>query len=302
VFSTHRGSHNFFNGLIREIVENGNPKRISHHKVTLQDALDQGFLFKLQQSLPADHEVQALNEVEYFDFVKSGCADEESFQQEYMCEPADDDVAFLEYELIAACEYVSGIDWQAIEGRRLFMGVDIGRKRDLTVLWVLELLGDVLYTRHVECLQNMRKSEQEAILWPWIQRCERTCIDATGLGIGWVDDAQDRFGVYKVEGVTFTSATKEAMAYPVRGAMEDRKLRIPHDPKIRADLRSVTKQTTAAGNIRFTAERTPDGHADRFWGLALARHAAASPSGPIEHLTTGVSRVHTRMDDYFRSM
>jgi hypothetical protein len=57
--------------------------------------------------------------------------------------------------------------------------------------------------------------------------------------------------------------------------MEDRALRIPYDPVIRADLRSVTKQTTA-GNIRFTAERTTDGHADRFWALALAVHAGAA--------------------------
>ncbi|MFW5837703.1 MAG: hypothetical protein ACOCVM_06810, partial [Desulfovibrionaceae bacterium] len=49
---------------------------------------------------------------------------------------------------------------------------------------------------------------------------------------------------------------------------------IPYNPEIRADLRSVTKQTTSAGNIRFTAERTPDGHADRFWALALALSAA----------------------------
>jgi phage FluMu gp28-like protein len=79
-----------------------------------------------------------------------------------------------------------------------------------------------------------------------------------------------------VEGVTFTPKVKEALAYPVRSRMEDRGLRIPYDPVIRADLRSVTKQTTEAGNIRFTAERTPDGHADRFWALALAVHAASA--------------------------
>ena len=65
------------------------------------------------------------------------------------------------------------------------------------------------------------------------------------------------------------------------------KLRIPYDATIRSDLRSVTKQTTAAGNIRFTAERTPDGHADRFWALALAVHAAATPAAPIEFQSTG---------------
>lgn len=287
VISTHRGSHNFFNQLIREVLENGNPKKISHHRVTLQDALDQGFLWKLQQSLPADDERQAMTEAEYFAWVRAGCADEESFQQEYMCNPADDDTAFLEYDLIAACEYGRDAQWRQIDGRELYVGVDIGRKKDLTVIWVLERLGDVLYTRHVETMQNMSKPDQEAILWPWIERARRSCFDGTGLGIGWVDDAQRRYGEVRVEGVTFTPKVKEAIAYPVRGRMQDRTLRIPHDPKIRADLRSVTKQTTAAGNIRFTAERTADGHADRFWALALAVHAASSLSAPIEYQSSG---------------
>ena len=179
------------------------------------------------------------------------------------------------------------MDWRQRENGRLYAGVDIGRKKDLTVLWVLEQLGDVLYTRHIECLRNMTKGEQEKVIWPWFERSNRICIDGTGLGIGWVDDAQARFGERKVEGVTFTPKAKEALAYPVRSAMEDRKLRIPYDREIRADLRSVTKQTTAAGNIRFTAERTPDGHADRFWALALAIEAASQPSASIEFESTG---------------
>ena len=50
-----------------------------------------GFLYKLQQALPADAEQQDMDEGQYFDFVRSGCADEESFLQEYMCVPGDDD-------------------------------------------------------------------------------------------------------------------------------------------------------------------------------------------------------------------
>lgn len=292
IISTHRGSHNFFNGLIREVRDHGNPKGISLHRVTLQDALEQGFLVKLQAMLPADDERQAMDEASYFDFIRAGCADEESFQQEYMCNPADDDSAFLEYGLIASAEYSSNIDWKRTGTGRLFAGVDIGRRKDLTVLWVLEQLGDVLYTRHVECMENMRKSAQEAILWPWFARCDRVCIDQTGLGIGWVDDAQDEFGVHVIEGVSFTGPMKEALAYPLRGAFEDHTVRIPHDPKVRADLRQVTKTVTAAGNIRFTAERTPDGHADRFWALALAKHAASNPVAPIEFTSSGQPRGH----------
>lgn len=285
VISTHRGSYSFFNGLIREAREKNNPKRISMHKVTLQDALDQGFLFKLQQALPADAEQQDMDEAAYFDFTKSGAADAESFDQEYQCIPADDDAKFLEYGLITACEYSGGTDWQRgltgpFQGR-LYCGVDIGRKKDLTVLWVVEKLGDVFYTRHIETMEKMRKSDQEKILYPWFAICDRICIDATGLGIGWTDDAQDKFGSSRVEGVTFTGQVKEELAYPLKGAMEDRTVRIPEDPVIRSDLRKVQKTVTAAGNIRFVAESTPDGHADRFWALALAIHAGDSPSGPV---------------------
>lgn len=287
--STHRGSNSFFNGLVREIREKDNPKKISLHRVTLQDALDQGFLYKLQQALPADAEQQDMTEAEYFDFVKAGAADAESFDQEYMCIPADDDAKFIEYELITGCEYGAGADWQRdvddpFTGR-VFCGVDIGRKKDLTVLWVVEQLGDVLYTRHVEALERARKSSQEAVLWPWFARADRICIDATGMGIGWADDAQDEFGEHRVEAVNFSAQVKEALAYPLKGAMEDRVLRIPDDPMIRADLRKVQKVTTAAGNVRFVAESTPDGHADRFWALALAIHAAANPAAPIEYMS-----------------
>ena len=289
--STHRGSNSFFNGLVREIREKGNPKKISLHRVTLQDALDQGFLYKLQQALPADAEQQDMTEAEYFDFIRAGAADDESFDQEYMCIPSNDDSKFIEYELITGCEYTGGVTWErevtdTFTGR-VFCGVDIGRKKDLTVLWVLEQLGDVLYTRKVIALERMRKSAQEAVLYPWFERADRVCIDSTGLGIGWTDDAQDKFGEHRVEGVTFTGQVKEALAYPLKGAMEDRALRIPDDPLIRADLRKVQKVTTSAGNIRFVAESTPDGHADRFWALALARHAASSPSAPIEFQSDG---------------
>lgn len=297
VISTHRGSHNFFNTLVREARESGNPKRLSLHRITLQDALDEGFLFKLQQKLPPDDERQAMDEAAYFDFVRSGCADEESFLQEYMCVPADDDSAFLEYDLIASCEYPAESDWQRQQGGRLYAGIDIGRFRDLTVLWLLEELGDVLYTRQVVALRNMAKGEQEKVLWPIVKQMDRTCIDATGLGIGWADDMQAKFGQYRVERVTFSEKVKEGLAYPLRGKFQDRKLRIPYDPEIRADLRLVTKHVTTSGNIRFTAERTSNSHADRFWALALAVEAASSPAAePWDPASAGapVSRTITR--------
>jgi phage FluMu gp28-like protein len=305
LISTHRGSQNFFNELIREVREKNNPKKISLHRVTLQDALEQGFLFKLQQKLALDDPIQAMDEAAYFDFIKSGCADSESFEQEYCCNPADDNAAFLEYGLIASCEYPSGQQWEISYGefaatahqRQFYAGLDIGRTHDLTVLWIVEKLGDTLYTRKVITLKGMAKPDQEKVLYPWLEHLRRACFDYTGLGIGWGDDALRKFGKSTIELVTFTGRIKEEMAFALRGRFEDKTIRIPYDNFIRADLRAVKKQLTTSGNIRFIAESSENGHADRFWAVALAVLAASTPSLEIEFASSGVRSTHRALDD-----
>jgi len=283
IFSTHRGSRNFFNELITEIKHKGNPKGFSLHSVTLQQALEEGLLYKIQCKLQGDDSRQDMDEAQYFDFIRNGCPDEESFLEEFCCIPGDDAAAFLSYDLIASCEYKAGEDWDVdfirqseIQNRQLFVGVDIGRDHDLTVIWVIEKIADLRRTRLVRVLDRESFDAQEQALYsildsPAVSRC---CIDQTGIGRQFVERAQRKYGPRRVEGIHFTSAVKEELAYPVRAAFEDKSLRIPNDKLIRADLRSIRKETTAAGNIRFVGERNRNGHADRFWALALALHAA----------------------------
>lgn len=285
IISTHRGSANFFNELVQEAKHNGNPKGISLHTVTLQTALDEGFLYKLQQKLPAGDQRLAMDEADYFNFIRKGCADEESFLQEFMCAPADDNSAFLSYDLIASCEYRHDESWQtdlADAKGQLFVGVDVGREHDLTVLWVVERLGDVSYTRRIVEMSKQTFDAQESELYallalPQVRRC---CIDCTGLGRQFAERAAQRFGSYKVEPVNFSAPVKEELAYPLRSAFEDKTVRIPNAPAIRADLRAIKKETTASGNVRFTADRGKNGHSDRFWALALALHAAKPAANP----------------------
>lgn len=279
IFSTHRGTANYFNELVTEFKHKGNPKGFSLHTVSLQRALEEGFLYKLQKKLPITDERQDMDEAKYFDFIRAGCPDEETFMQEYMCVPSDDASAFLSYELIQGCEYKSGDNWeidlQDAKGK-LFLGVDVGRTSDRTTIWVLEKLGDVNYTRRMIVLHKETFSAQEHVLYsllqlPQVQRC---CIDSTGIGMQFAERAKERFGQFKVEGVHFSGPVKEELAYPVLAAFQDKNVRIPNDDKLRADLRAIKKETTASGNIRFTADRGANGHSDRFWGLALALHAA----------------------------
>jgi len=282
IFSTHRGTANFFNQLVLEARHKGNPKRFSLHRVTLQDALDQGFLYKLQTKLPADDERVQMDEAEYFDFIKAGCADEESFAQEYMCVPSDDASAFLSYELLDSCKYPPGVKWAltldelAKCGDELFLGGDIARVKDFTVFWIIARRGADRPTVHRVALRDCPFDEQERRLYELLAlpNLRRACIDNSGLGRQLVERAAKRFGAYKVEPVTFTLAVKEELAYPLRAAFEDRTARIPGDAQIIASHRAIRKETTAAGNVRFIAEHTDAGHADDFWAHALALHAA----------------------------
>lgn len=287
IFSTHRGSANFFNDLVQEIRHKGNPKGFSLHRVTLQDALDQGFLYKLQQKLPPDDERQGMDEGEYFDFIRAGAPDEESFLQEYMCVPSDDASAFLSYDLIAGCEYPAGERWaRSVEELAeldgdLYLGGDIGRDHDLTSFWVNERVAGVHLTRYRVDLHATPFNEQERVLYALLElpNLRRACIDNTGIGRQFVERAQQRFGAWRVEAVNFTGPVKEELAYPLKAAFEDRSVRIPNDNKVRADLRAIKKETTAAGNVRFAADRGKNGHADRFWALALALHAGKRGGG-----------------------
>lgn len=292
IISTHRGRHNFFNTLIEEIRHHGNPKGFSLHRVTLADALDQGLLTKLKTKLPPDDYRQEMDEGEYYDFIRSGCADPATFAQEYECQPADDDTAFLEWEWLESCEYAKSENWQwdgsigdgsahsAATDREFFLGVDIGREHDLTVFWLLERVADLLRTRAVRCLQSVPFAEQEAVLATFmaIPSLRRAAIDQSGLGRQFAERASARYGAHRIKPLTFTAAVKEQLAYPLRHALQERRLRIPADPQIRADLHSVRREPSEGSHIRLSAARSSHGHGDRFWALALALHAA-EPGG-----------------------
>jgi phage FluMu gp28-like protein len=291
ILSTHRGSLSFFNELVQEARFNGNGKGFSLHRITLQDALDQGFLQKLQRKLPDGDPRRDMDEAQYFDFIRKSCPDEATFQQEYMCQPMDDRSAFLPFELIDSCEFAPSEPWQiamppqknsAVQlSNPCYLGVDLGHDHDLTVFWLLELVGDIFLTRRVECLCECTFSVQERHLENFfaIPQLRRVCIDRTGMGCQFAERAVQRFGPMRAEGVTLSAPVKESLAYSLRSAFEASVLRIPPSDEIRADLHSVRREISRFGNLRLCAERGKYGHGDRFWALALALHAAHAAIG-----------------------
>jgi phage FluMu gp28-like protein len=200
-----------------------------------------------------------------------------------MCRPEDEADAFLPYDLIESCEMIEGEEWMGPAGDLVlegfaYLGLDLGRSRDLSVFWLLENVGGICRTRRVECLKGKTFAEQERLLDFFLRlpRLLRACVDCTGMGQQFVERAVERFGKFRVEGITFTAAAKESLAFGLRAAFERRELRIPADRAIRADLHSIRRESALSGHLRLAADRTDGGHGDRFWALALAIHAAAA--------------------------
>jgi len=217
------------------------------------------------------------------DELRTGLDDEDAWLQEFEVKFIDDATAWLTYEMIAACQSdrvareisYDDFDLAAFDFTptgRLFAGVDIGRKKDLTVIDIEEQVGDVFWNRLELVLPNIKFRKQEQILFSVLRtlNIERVCIDATGIGAQLAEDTVDTFGTYRAEEVSFTNAAKNDLATRMRRMFEDKLCRIAVCRRLRDDLHAVKKTTTAAGNIRFDAERTKDGHADRFWAKALA--------------------------------
>lgn len=211
------------------------------------------------------------------DELRAGMGDEDAWEQEYELKWLDEASAWLSFDLISSCEDERAGDPELYQGGPCFVGVDIGARNDLFVIWVDELIGDVAWNREIIAEKRISFADQDALLDEVMQRYQvaRVCMDQTGMGEKPVQDAQRRYGS-RVEGVLFTGTNKLIMATRGKEQFEDRKCRIPMgDTVLKADLHKLKKIAGPTGTPRFVAESDASGHADRTWAKFLAVNAAA---------------------------
>ena len=280
VISTHNGEGNPFNTLCRDIREKRQPGSL--HTVTLATALDQGLYRRIAAitGQPDTAEAEAAWEAGLRAQYGRHAA------EELDCIAAAGGGAWIIYDLIraAAKDKRAGLPEHRGAGP-CYIGVDVARRRDLWVAAVLEDDGGMLWLREMVVLENARFSEQYAEVARLVRdhRPLRILVDQTGMGEAVVEQLQDDHGSLTVEGVLMSAATKLDVASALREAFEDRRIRIPADQVLWDDLHSVRAEPTITGAPRLIADRKDsDGHADRFWAMALAAAGAASVTGPFE--------------------
>ena len=227
----------------------------SKHKVKIEDAVRMGLPVNIEE-------------------LRAGVDDPDIWAQEYMCEFIDNTSVLLPYEMIGKCESESIQD----DGQSpVYIGMDVGRAKDLSVIVTAVKLGDVLAVVDVTELKRMPFNDQLDVLMGKARanRVQRVCIDSTGIGAMLAEEAA-RKGGGKFEGVVFNVATKGEMYGLMRRKFEERSIRIPVSRELREDLHAVQRVVSTGGNVTYSAPRNADGHSDRAAALALCIRAAAS--------------------------
>ena len=249
--------------------------------------------------------------------ARAAAFDKASYDQNYECSFNEENMSLLTHALISACEYplhqddastpechICTQDWTraAIESLRarqgpLGIGLNVGRTQDLTVISVGERIGGILFTRAILRVSSMRLPQQLDLLRPLLAMPNfgRLSGDATGIGLGLVEFAQETSGPHRVEAVHFatrerrtirgirqpdTALVTELMALNLLEAFEDRAIRIPCEMPLRDSLRKPERITGPTG-VRIAATRESSGHADEFWSLALMLRALKSQPAPL---------------------
>jgi phage FluMu gp28-like protein len=236
------------------------------------------------------------------DELRAALDDEDAWAQEFELQWMDEATAWLSYDLINAVESDQAGLPQLYARGLCFVGVDIAARNDLFVIWVCELIGDVLWTREIIVRKRITFFEQDQLLDDVFARymVVRCCMDQTGMGEKPVEDAQRRHGTHRVEGVLFTGSNKTVLATTGKQRFEDRQIRIPMgDNALRNDLHKLKKEPSLVGGApRFVADSDSAGHADRTWACFLACHAAGSDRVPIEFQALGDVRTGVGVSEY----
>lgn len=294
ILSTHNGQSSRFYKFIKEI--NTGKLKWSLHTIPIQTAVEEGLLDKILDRETTDDERE-----EWLEEQRQNCFDGYTWIQEYCCQAADEACAFLPYDLIVNCELDDLYkELDTLQGD-LYVGMDVARRNDLSVIWVLEKLGNVKYTRMIKVMENTPFYIQEQVLFsvlkhPNVRHC---CIDETGNGMHLAENAEIKFGEGMVTPISLSDKAEEKLAYNLRINFENKTVYVPSEHEVREDLHSIKRQASSGRYIKFKVESSEtDGHADRFWALALALNAEDGNEDPLYIYSWGQREMYKMTENY----
>lgn len=227
--------------------------------------------------------IEACNR-DFIERIRRSCLSDEDYAREYLCEPAklSQLVSGADYDASTWREVPDNLDWMTFAGP-LYVGIDCGRKHDLTVIWVLEgghdpkalpHFQDVYRTVCVRAMRNTPFPVQEEIIRGILNHpnIAKGYIDQGAQGYAMAESLYGEFGVL-CEPIAITAPRKASLCERVRQYIQQQRVGLPRDPKIRQDVLSMRRKATEKGGLTYEGG-TRETHADYFLALSLALEAA----------------------------
>jgi phage FluMu gp28-like protein len=159
--------------------------------------------------------------------------------------------------------------------RDYYVGVDLGQKRDYTVVGVVEKKD-----RHITLRQVKRfplGTEYTTIL-DYLNRVQEKFqtlrgfyIDQTGVGEVFVENAT-KHGLHSVQGLVLTMPMKQEVMTAIKQTMQEKRLHFPRDSELENEMNGEIAELTSTGKTKFYHRSGT--HDDRLWAVALAVYGA----------------------------
>lgn len=302
-----------FAELVKE-AKGANPKRFSLHATTLDQAIEQGFVEKVNE-VKARKGKPAQTREEFRAQIERSCRTRAAFNSQYDCVPnsASGDQAvpardltqgkrsyqILRLSLVGdaiptdlvdpSCEPYKDVEfWRGVlpAHRSYAFGYDVARSGDLAAMWI----NAILHCYELQVLitfENCKFESQKAVADAIFKAAFVVGAgDKTGMGqpnCEWLETVY--FG--RFVGVNFSSL-KVTLGTTLISMFEQHRQVIPIEPpEIEADIKGIRKVAAEGGKLHFAESKNPynlRSHCDMGWAAAMAIHAGETLGmiGPCE--------------------
>lgn len=258
-----------------------NAQGASLHRVTIHDAVAQGIVEKICEKTG-----KKISREDFLTRERAKCRTLAAWQSQYECQPQDAGGKLLNIATITPCEMdplaIAGLLARNITAPR-FGGYDVARRVHAAVWHEYALIGVSLIQARREVFRDTSFENQEA----WIDvrmtdraqpRISRMAIDSTGLGMQMAERLAKRYPG-RVDPTNLESHRRHELCMMLADRFDSRRIIIPADTQLRADLNGPIKSTAANGALRIIvpAFENADGevsHCDEFMAAVLANGAA----------------------------
>ena len=187
-----------------------------------------------------------------------------------------------------------------------YFGEDFARNGDLSCIWPLEQTRTLnLVTPFIVELRNVPFEQQRQILFYILDRMPRFragAMDARGNGQYLAEVAMQKYGASRIAQVMLSQEWYRENMPPFKAAIEDKKLTLPQDADVLADLRTIVMEKGVAkvpDNARARGSDGRERHGDTAVALALATFSVfAMEPVPMEFQALPQTRFSARLSDY----